>query len=142
MSSVDHGAGHDDERVIDLDRMARPGDPPVLGAQWDEVHARWERWDDQRGCWEVVSDAAESQRPAVEGLPPAPFTPAPLTPEMYHRNVLATEDEADHIVDIDRVALPERPVPGAQWNEVVGRWEVWSDAAGAWVDASSQSSTS
>lgn len=135
MSSVDGGAGQDGERVIDLDRMARPGDPPVPGAQWDEVHGRWERWDDQRDCWEVVSDAAESQRPAVEGL-----VPAPVVPEPYHGDALAADEEADHIVDIDRIALPERPVPGAQWNEVVGRWEVWSEAAGAWVDVSSQPS--
>ena len=46
-----YGLVGDDEnetdRVIDLDRMARPGDPPVAGAQWDELHGRWERWDEQ-----------------------------------------------------------------------------------------------
>lgn len=102
------------------------------GAQWDELHGLWERWDERSGSWKPVGDAADPRRPS----PPDPL-PAILARELQHEAELDAEEEADHIIDIDRIALPERPVPGAQWNEVVGRWEVWSEAAGAWEEARS-----
>lgn len=134
MSSVDGGAGNDDERVIDLDRVPRPGDPPVPGAQWDEVHGRWERWDEQAGSWEVLGDPAASQRSVAHGLrPEAP----PSDLRQHLASDLGADADTEHIIDIDRIARPEQPVPGAQWNEVVGRWEVWSEAADTWVEARS-----
>lgn len=40
-----------------VERTPVPGPSPVRGAQWDEVRACWERWDDASGHWVVVADA-------------------------------------------------------------------------------------
>lgn len=120
-------ARHDDERVIDLDRLAQPVAPPVPGAQWDELHRRWERWDELAGSWMIVGDGASVPRPDVEAVP------AFLARELHHADDI--DAVVDHIIDVDRLAAPSQPVPGAQWNEVVGRWERWDEAAGAWVEA-------
>lgn len=66
----------------DVDRSPVPGPPPVAGAQWDEVHECWERWDEIDGRWHVVAvhrgdtdEAPEDDMvrpPALLGSAPAP----------------------------------------------------------------------
>lgn len=119
---------HDDQNVIDLDRLARPDEPPVPGAQWDELRGRWERWDEAAGTWMIVGQGAPVPRPDIEAVP------AFLTREIHHAEDLEA-NEPIHIIDVDRLAAPTQPVPGAQWNEVVGRWERWDESAEAWVSA-------
>lgn len=127
-------ARHDDERVIDLDRLAQPVEPPVPGAQWDELHRRWERWDEFAEAWMIVGDdSGEPVRPPAEHL-----IPDFLARELLHAD--EAEAEAPHIIDVDRIVAPTQTVPGAQWNEVVGRWERWDEFAGAWVEAVSSGS--
>lgn len=116
--------------VIDLDRSARPGDPPVPGAQWDELHERWEFWDEVSQSWHSVdAEGRHATRPEAVGLQPLAPGSVPMSPDVE------TEDERPHILDLDRLAEPAESVPGAQWNEVVGRWERWDESAEAWVDA-------
>lgn len=125
------GAGRDDERVIDLDRAAQPGDPPVPGAQWDELHARWERWDEADQRWVILGDDGRVAGDASINRIPALLARELLRPPPVEEDAAAEPK----IIDIDRLATPKHSVPGAQWNEVHGRWERWDDAAGAWVEA-------
>lgn len=127
------------DQLIDLDRAAQPGSPPVPGAQWDELHRRWERWDEDAQGWRVVGGSEDLVRPPSEG-PVSAF----LAGEVAHagRSGAQLDDEPDdeddgriHIIDVDRLAAPPQPVPGAQWNEVRGRWERWDDVLEEWVDA-------
>ena len=125
-----------DDHVVDLDldRQPRPAGPRVWGAQWDELRGVWERWDEQSQAWVVVGEGTPVPQPEV-GSALAATSPPDL------------DDGAAHIgghviIDLDRVPRPEEPaVPGAQWNEVVGRWEVWSESAGRWVDANRSAPT-
>jgi hypothetical protein len=120
-----------DEPAIDPARAPRPDGPPVPGAQWDEVRAQWEVWDDDAHAWLAVGGSG-AQVLALDEMPVLPPTDLDGTDPV---------DEAeDHIIDIDRLAAPPQPIPGAQWNEVAGRWERWDDAASAWVDASADAS--
>jgi hypothetical protein len=117
-----------EEPVDDVERVALPGDPPVPGAQWDEVHHRWEVWDEDASTWRIVGDAGD-------GVPIADENPLPplLARELLH----AEEVEAAHlpVSDVDR-SSPVGPAPrGAQWNEIEGRWERWDEATEAWVEA-------
>ena len=41
------------------------GPPPVPGAQWDEIHARWIVWDQAEGGWVPVAGEA----PPADGAP-------------------------------------------------------------------------
>ena len=103
-----------------------PGAPPEHGAQWDEVHGRWEKWDDVLLAWVVIGDAGDGVEPAAEEtLPPL------LASELVHAEELEAADEV--IDDVDRRPEPAQHVPGAQWNEVLGRWERWDDGVGEWV---------
>ena len=114
------------ERVDDVGRSAAPGDPPVPGAQWDELHGRWEHWDDASQAWVIVGDPGDGIAPEDENaMPPL------LARDLLH----ADEMEFQHmeVADVDRVAEPTDGPPGAQWNEVEGRWERWDDTAGHWV---------
>ena len=116
------------EPVDDLDRRAKPGAPPVEGAQWDEVHRRWEVWDDPTGEWQVVGDPGDGVATADEN---------PLPPLLAREVLLADELEAGHQVvpDVAR-ASPVGPAPrGAQWNEVTDRWERWDEVTESWVEA-------
>jgi hypothetical protein len=126
---------HDQDEVIDLTGAARPDQTPVPGAQWDELHGRWERWDEAVGSWVIVGgdDGGRLVLPPDESVVPAFFAR-----ELHHLDELEAEAEESHIIDVDRLAAPQRPVPGAQWNEVVGRWERWDEAASAWVEARAQ----
>ncbi|MEX2294386.1 MAG: hypothetical protein WD691_11415 [Acidimicrobiales bacterium] len=123
----------DVDRVIDLDRAARPGDPPVAGAQWDEVRRVWEHWDEAAQGWVIAGDTSG------EALPPATMPQDVREPDAWgsSRPAVPVPEDPDvpHIIDVDRLAEPAVAVPGAQWNEVVGRWEHWDESAGAWVDA-------
>ncbi len=116
------------EPIDDLHRNAKPGEPPVEGAQWDEVHRRWEVWDDAAGEWVVVGDGGDGVAPADEN---------PL-PSLLAREVLLADDlDAEHhvVADVPR-ASPNGPTPrGAQWNEVTDRWERWDEATESWVEA-------
>lgn len=114
----------DDDRIVDLDREVAYGEPPVPGAQWDELRQRWERWDEVAGHWVTVGDELGE-----------PVLPPDAIPSSLVQELLDEDDDRPHIIDVDRMAAPSEAVPGAQWNEVVGRWERWDDAAGAWVDA-------
>ena len=116
------------EPVDDLHRTAKPEEPPVEGAQWDEVHRRWEVWDAATGEWQVVGDAGDTVATADEN---------PLPPHLARDVLLADDLEAeDHpVADVDR-ASPVGPAPrGAQWNEVTDRWERWDDVTESWVEA-------
>ena len=116
------------EPIDDVPRIPEPaGGPPVHGAQWDEVHGRWEHWDADAEQWVVVGDDAG------DGVAPEAENPLPahLAREVHHAEELEARDE--HLGDVDRAAEPPQHVPGAQWNEVEARWERWDDTAGAWV---------
>jgi len=117
-----------EEPVDDLHRNAKPDEPPVEGAQWDEVHRRWEVWDEATGEWQVVGDAGD-------GVPIAEENPLP---SLLSRDLLLADDlEVEHqpVSDVER-ASPVGPAPrGAQWNEVNDRWERWDEATETWVEA-------
>jgi hypothetical protein len=117
-----------DDRIIDLRRVAPEGPPPLPGAQWDELRSHWVWWDEAAQQWVVAGEHGET-RPA----PTEPLLPPRLARELFHAEEI--DPIEDHVIDIDRVAAPPQPMPGAQWNEVAGRWERWDDAAGAWVEA-------
>lgn len=138
--------------VVDLDRAAQPGPPPVPGAQWDELHRQWERWDDDVQAWRVVGDAGDDSgdivRPPSEG-PVSAFLAGEVArsgqPEADTVVDTAAEDDDDgriHVIDVDRLAAPPQPVLGAQWNEVRGRWERWDDVLEEWVEARPSRSSS
>jgi len=137
MAREGDAAGHDDDRVIDLDRAALIGEPPVPGAQWDELHRRWEHWDEINERWVIVGDDRGS---GVDPLSENPI-PALLARELLRTAELEEDDDEPKIVDIDRLAAPKHTVPGAQWNEVRGCWERWDDAAGTWVEVAVDTSS-
>ena len=115
--------------VDDLDRQAERGDPPVPGAQWDELHRRWEVWDEAAGAWVVVGDAGDGVAPADENL-----LPPLLAREMLHADEVEARDQPS-VADVHR-SSPHGPAPrGAQWNEVTDRWERWDEASEQWVEA-------
>lgn len=119
------------EPVADYARAPRPGgDAPVPGAQWDELHDRWEVWDEPTRTWLAVDPVTGARTVPVDDLP----LPPPLLGEEA-RPAVEIDLSEPHVIDVDRLAAPDHPVPGAQWNEVVGRWETWDEAAGAWVEA-------
>lgn len=117
------------EEVTDLDRAPQPSAPPVPGAQWDELHQRWEVWDEASGEWQVAGDDAGS------GVAPSDENPLP---SLLAREVTRGEElvaAQDPVPDVDR-ASPQGPAPrGAQWNEIAERWERWDEATESWVEA-------
>ncbi len=118
------------EPIADVPRVPLQGEPPVPGAQWDELHHRWEHWDEESGTWVVVGDDPGDGR--------APGDENPLPPLLAREITLGDEVEAAevHVPDVGRAPKPTEPGPrGATWNEVVGRWERWDDATEAWVEA-------
>lgn len=121
-----HDAGHslEEGRIIDLDGHWAPPQAPVPGAQWDEVHGCWQRWDDATQSWLVVG---------AETPVPPPAIPADIAMGAAEMAGLLEDDPDDLVIDVDRLAAPPQPVPGAQWNEVMGRWERWDDSAAEWV---------
>jgi hypothetical protein len=58
-----------------------------------------------------------------------------MAPSLARDLLHADEMELGHVevADVVRAAEPAEGPPGAQWNEVEGRWDRWDDAAGAWV---------
>lgn len=125
-------AAHMGEREVrppvdDLDRAPQQGAPPVPGAQWDEVHQRWESWDEAAGEWVVVGDGP--------GIGPPPADENPLPPLLSREVHLADEVDPleEHVPDVGRLPEPPDAPPGGQWNEVTGRWERWDEDAEAWV---------
>jgi len=114
--------------VSDVERAPIAGDPPVVGAQWDEVHERWEVWDQGSGSWVVVGDDAGT------GIDPGKENPLPasLARDLFVADQIEAA-EPPPVDDVDRAPAPTAPVPGAQWNEVAGRWERWDEASGAWM---------
>lgn len=128
MSSSDWTDGPRSEPVDDVARLPEPaGPPPVHGAQWDEVHGRWEVWDAAVEQWVVVGDPGDGTTPATENP-----LPANLARELHDAELLAAHDRPVE-PDVDRAPEPPVHVPGAQWNEIEARWERWDDAAGAWI---------
>jgi hypothetical protein len=115
----------------DVERAPVEGEPPVPGAQWDEVHRRWEQWDEAAQAWVVVGDDHG------DGVEPGDENPLPalLARELHHAEELEATEPPD-VPDVDRAPEPTSHVPGAQWNEVAGRWERWDEATGAWIPAS------
>lgn len=115
------------DRVDDIERESVPEEPPVPGAQWDEVHSRWERWDEDSASWVVVGeDAGDGVAPADENP-----LPAPLARELVRADDVEPEERYQ---DVDRTPAPGLPPePGAQWNEVDARWERWDDTSSSWV---------
>jgi hypothetical protein len=121
------------EPIDDVERIPEPaGPPPVHGAQWDEVHGRWEVWDEAVEQWVVVGDAGDGVAPAEENPLPAELARDLLLDEERH-----ADDRPDE-PDVERAPEPPEHVPGAQWNEVEARWERWDDAAGAWIPVDEQ----
>jgi hypothetical protein len=115
------------EPVDDIERTAAPqGDPPVPGAQWDELHRRWEHWDETAQAWVIVGDPGDGVAPEDENT---------MTPTLARDLLHADEMELQHVevADVARAAEPTEGPPGAQWNEVEGRWDRWDEAAGTWV---------
>jgi hypothetical protein len=46
-----------DEGVVAGQAFPEPqGDPPVPGAQWDEVHGSWMVWDEAANAWQTISE--------------------------------------------------------------------------------------
>ncbi len=115
--------------VDDVERAAAAGEPPVPGAQWDEAHRRWERWDEAAQAWVVVGDDAG------DGVDPRDENP--LSALLARDALRSAEIEAGHevVADVARGATPGPGPEGAQWNEVADRWERWDEAADAWVEA-------
>lgn len=133
MAETGPGGTSERDELIDLTRQAQPSQPPIPGAQWDELHGRWQVWDDAAQGWMIVGDDSGAR---IAPLEEVPLLPPHLARELIHA------DEIDrpelHVIDLDRLPEPAQPVPGAQWNEVLGRWERWDEAAGAWVEAIAQ----
>lgn len=113
--------------LVEPTGQAEPGPPPEQGAQWDEVHGRWERWDEAAEQWVVIGEPGDGVAPAEEIN-----LPASLAAGLLRAQELEATDEPP-VEDIDRKPEPPEQVEGAQWNEVVGRWERWDAAANAWV---------
>lgn len=128
MAEREPGAEPERDHVIDLTRATPNGPPPVPGAQWDELHGRWEVWNDTAQVWEIIGDDAGIRAAADDS-----FLPPLLARELFHAREIDPIEH--HVIDLDRAARPPQPVPGAQWNEVQGRWERWDEAAGAWIEA-------
>lgn len=125
-----HAGGEPSPRVDDVTRNALPpGDPPVPGAQWDEVHRRWELWDEASGEWQIVGEETG------DGVAPREENPLPAL--LARELLIADEAEEAHQVvpDVQRQS-PAGPAPrGAQWNEISGRWERWDEDSESWVEA-------
>ena len=47
--------GDEDDEAIDVERKPKQGEPPVPGAQWNEVAGCWERWDRDAEAWVAVT---------------------------------------------------------------------------------------
>jgi hypothetical protein len=122
------------EPTDDLPRIGPDGPPPVPGAQWDEVHTRWERWDDQVGGWVVVGDPGSGVDPAHEhDMTPAERRAVVDNLDRRRRaRVEPTTVEAPPTSSPPAGVAP--PTPGAQWNEVNDRWERWDGSAWVAVD--------
>ena len=116
------------EPVDDLDRSASQGEPPVPGAQWDELHRRWEQWDETSQTWVIVGDPGDGIAPEAESQ---------MAPTLARDLLHADEMEFQHmpVADVARAPEPTEGPAGAQWNEVTDRWERWDEAAGEWVAA-------
>ena len=50
--------GDERERPDVRDHVRHPqrGEPPVPGAQWNELAGQWERWDEASQAWAVVGE--------------------------------------------------------------------------------------
>jgi len=91
----------------DVERTPVPGPPPVPGAQWDEIRACWERWDDVDGRWHVVAvhegdhdepvEAEVVRPPALLGSAPPP-APAPVI-DLRDRRRDTETSLREHLVD-------------------------------------------
>jgi hypothetical protein len=112
-------------------RPPKPGPPPLTGAQWDEVRGQWIRWVDDETGWVVVEEHPDH---AVLG---DPVDDVVLPAGLAHDLVVSHDLDLRHDeVVIDLVAPePTVRVPGAQWNEIMARWERWDWAANDWVEA-------
>jgi hypothetical protein len=127
-----HAGEAGSHHVDDVERTAERGEPPVPGAQWDEVHGRWEAWDEGTQAWVVVGDDPG------DGVAPLEENPLPafLARELQHGEDVEVEHEV--VPDVAR-SSPTGPAPaGAQWNEVVSRWERWDEATESWVEAAQE----
>jgi hypothetical protein len=116
---------------------------PTADAQWDEVHRRWERWDEDGQDWVIVgSDLGDGVAPEDENpLPPA------LTRMVHHADELDALEREHDLEEAGAVAapgpggdhrlLPSGPRPDdAQWDEILGRWVYWDPETNAWADGS------
>ena len=103
--------------------VQEPDDRPE-GAQWDEVHRRWERWDDSTNAWVALTEGDGVPIDQEVSIPPL------LARELQHADDLP---EREHVPDLERRPEPPTHVKGAQWNELEARWERWDETADAWV---------
>jgi hypothetical protein len=111
-------------------RTPIPGPPPIPGAQWDEVRAVWMRWIGEE--WVEVEEHIDG--PTLGDPIEDVVLPAALAYDLAVAKELdLTTDEV--VIDL-RAPEPTVKVPGAQWNEVAGRWERWDDDARTWLQIS------
>ena len=116
-----------------VDDVARPPSRATRrceGAQWDEVHRRWEVWDEAAEAWAVVGDDAG------DGVAPARREPAPAAP----RPRAAPRRRGRGRARGGRRRRPRvarsGPAPrGAQWNEVDRSVGALGRGHRAWVEA-------
>lgn len=123
------------DQVIDL---TEPEGAPEKGAQWDELHRRWLRWDEAAEGWVVLGDEGGRPVELPSDLPMSDVVRRELQRVDYERE---HPEEVVRVIDVDRAAAPPQPVPGAQWNEVRARWERWDDVLEEWVEARAGAST-
>ena len=100
----------------------------MRGAQWDEVHRRWEVWDEATEEWTMVGDAGD-------GVAIAERTRCRRCSRGTSCTPTSSRPPTTSVADVER-ASPVGPAPrGAQWNEITDRWERWDEATDAWVEA-------
>ena len=82
-----------------------------------------------------LSGLGRDRRRTGDGVDPASENPLPplLARELHLAEELEAED-LPPVPDVDRTPEPDEGPPGAQWNEVLARWERWDEASGAWVE--------
>ena len=93
-----------DEPVDDLARSAPQGDPPVPGAQWDELHRRWEHWDEASQAWVIVGDPGDGIAPEDENQ----MAPT-LARDLLHADEM--EFQHMHVDDVARAPSPPKARP-------------------------------
>ncbi len=124
-------------------RHPAPGEPPDPRAQWNEIRGVWEIWNDATQHWDVAGDESGSS-----GREPAEVPPRDADRVELERRPLGAAyttglktirpmkvGRSWELVDVHRFPEPaSSPDRRAQWNEIEGVWEIWSEETQRWVD--------